>query len=235
MKEILNDYNITITPSLESTDVIVYCNSYGDGTEPILKSCEELNCLPFHLVVISKIDWDADMSPYPADKVISRHDNFAGNADKYLEWMLTSLIPHCEKLLRVDNPLRILLGYSMSGLFSLYAMYRTDKFAAYISASGSLWYPDFDDFVISHEPMTKAPIYLSIGDKECISKNTYLQTIIEKTQHIFEHYKVEGHITQFELNTGNHFVDGDLRQAKGIKWAIAALRKESDMELHHDA
>jgi hypothetical protein len=44
------------------------------------------------------------MSPYPADKVISRHDNFEGNADKYLEWMLTSLIPHCEKLLKVDNP-----------------------------------------------------------------------------------------------------------------------------------
>jgi predicted alpha/beta superfamily hydrolase len=235
MKEILDDYNITITPSLEPTDVIVYCNSYGDGTEPILKSCEELDCLPFYLVVISKIHWDADMSPYPADKVISKHDNFAGNADKYLEWMLTSLIPHCEKLLKVDNPCRILLGYSMSGLFSLYAMYRTDKFAAYISASGSLWYPNFEDFVISHEPMTKATVYLSIGDKECISKNAYLQTIIEKTQHIFEHYKVQGHVTHFELNPGNHFVDGDLRQAKGIKWAIAALGKESDMKLHHGA
>ena len=234
MKEILDDYNITITPSVESTDVIVYCNSYGDGTEPVLKSCEELNCLSFHLVVISKIDWDADMSPYPADKVICERDNFEGNADEYLKWMLTSLIPHCEKLLRVDNPRRILLGYSMSGLFSLYAMYHTDKFAAYISASGSLWYPDFDDYIISHEPMTKSPVYLSIGDKECISKNTYLQTTIDKTRHIYEHYKRQGHVAHFELNPGNHFMDGDIRQAKGIKWAIAALRKESDMELHHD-
>jgi predicted alpha/beta superfamily hydrolase len=225
MELLLDDYKITLTPSDKATDVIVYCNSYGDGTDSILRECKQLGCSPFHLVVVSKIYWDADMSPWPADKVVSKRDNFSGNADNYLDWMLLKLIPYSEDILHENNPHRILLGYSMSGLFALYAMYRTDKFAAFVSASGSLWYPDFDKFVISHEPMVKVPIYLSIGDKESISKNVYLQKTIEKTQRIFEHYKEQGHTTYFELNPGNHFVDGGLRQAKGIKWALEMYKE----------
>ena len=223
MIQTLDDYQITITPASGPTDVIVYCNSYGDGTESILKASKEIGCSAFHLVVISKIHWDADMSPWPAGKVISKQDNFKGNADKYLDWMLAKLIPHCEESLNIENPRRILLGYSMSGLFAAYAMYRTDKFLAYISASGSLWYPDFEKFAMDNEPVTKAPIYLSIGDKEKISKNAYLQTTEEIMLRLNEHYLALGHHAHFDLNPGNHFVDGGLRQARGIKWAMEHL------------
>lgn len=186
MEKILDGYNITITPSEKATDIIVYCNSYGDETDAILRACEELGCSPFHLVVISKIHWDADMSPWPADKVISRQDNFEGNADIFLNWMLNSLLPLSETALNVENSRRILLGYSMSGLFSIYALYRTNKFVAYISASGSLWYPDFEEFATNNEPQTKVPIYLSIGEKEKNSKNTYLQTTEAVTRRLAE-------------------------------------------------
>lgn|SRR5574344_110723 len=216
----LDEYQVTITPAAQPTDVIVYCNSYGDGTDSILKSCRKLCCPAFHLVVISKIHWDADMSPWPADKIISKNDHFTGNAGTYLDWMLTRLIPYCELSLQEKNPQRILLGYSMSGLFALYAMYRTDMFAAYISASGSVWYPDFIDFAMSHVPLKKSLVYLSIGDRENISPNKYLQTTIDKTRQLSEYYVSTGYPCHFELNPGNHFVDGGLRQSKGIKWTM---------------
>lgn len=222
MIQTLDYYQITITPAKETTDVIVYCNSYGDDTESILKVAKEIGCGAFHFVVISKIHWDADLSPWPADKVISQQDNFKGNADKYLEWMFTRLIPEVENqgLCQSQSPKRILLGYSMSGLFATYAMYRTDKFAAYISASGSLWYPGFEKFTRDNEPLADTPIYLSIGDKEKVSKNAYLQTTEDITHRLYEHYMAQGRSTHFDLNPGNHFVDGGLRQAMGIKWAM---------------
>jgi predicted alpha/beta superfamily hydrolase len=221
----LDDYQVTITPSAEPTDVIVYCNSYDDGTDAILKSSRELKCPAFHLVVISKIHWDADMSPWRADKIISKYDHFTGNADHYLDWMLTRLIPHCEQALQVESPRRILLGYSMSGLFSLYAMYHTDQFSVHVSASGSVWYPDFVDYAINHTPLAAFPVYLSIGDKESISKNKYLKTTIDKTRQLAEHYSSQGHPCHFDLNPGNHFVDAGPRQAMGIKWAMEQMGK----------
>jgi predicted alpha/beta superfamily hydrolase len=223
MKLTLDDYQVTITPSVQPTDVIVYCNSYGDGTDSILESCRKMDCPAFHLVVVSKIHWDADMSPWPADKIISKSDHFTGNADQYLDWMLTRLIPHCEQTLQEKTPRRILLGYSMSGLFSLYAMYRTNQFSVHVSASGSVWYPDFVDFAMSHSPLVAFPVYLSIGDRESISKNKYLKTTIDKTRQLTEYYQSQGHICHFDLNPGNHFVDADLRQAKGIKWAMERI------------
>ncbi|MBP7780942.1 MAG: hypothetical protein KA051_02265 [Paludibacteraceae bacterium] len=220
MEQILNGYKITITRSDKATDVIVYCNSYGDGTEAILKSVKEIGCSAFHFVVISKIHWDADMSPWPADKVISKQDKFKGNANHFLDWEQTMLIPAIEGHCQGQSLKRILLGYSLSGLFATYAMYCTDKFAAYVSASGSLWYPGFEKFALNNEPMTDAPIYLSIGDKEKMSKNAYLQSTEGITRHLYEHYKSKGRITHFDLNPGNHFVGNGLRQAKGIKWTM---------------
>jgi predicted alpha/beta superfamily hydrolase len=119
---------------------------------------------------------------------------------------------------------KVLAGYSMAGLFALYAAYRTGAFDGIVSASGSVWFPDFSAFA-QNTPLDPAPkcIYLSLGDAESNSRNQCLQQIESITRSLFEHYHDSGIPSTFELNSGNHFKDYDLRLAKGIAWTLNAM------------
>jgi predicted alpha/beta superfamily hydrolase len=106
-------------------------------------------------------------------------------------------------------------------------MYRTTAFSKIVSASGSVWFPGFESFALSHRlPAEIKGIYLSIGDKESISKISALKETENITRRLAEYYSGGSAVTAhqnnppirtiFELNQGNHFTDYDLRLAKGI-------------------
>ena len=109
-------------------------------------------------------------------------------------------------------------GYSLAGLFALYALYRCDAFDRAASMSGSLWFPGFADFAASHE-MKKRPekLYLSLGDKEAKTRNEYMKTVQEKTEAVVRLYEEAGLAVEWEMNPGNHFRDAEVRTAKGIR------------------
>lgn len=70
---------------------------------------------------------------------------------------------------------RVIAGYSMGGLFALYAPYVTDLFSSAVSASGSVWYPEFVSYVKSHDFLKKPnTIYLSLGNQESRTRNPFL-------------------------------------------------------------
>ena len=83
--------------------------------------------------------------------------------------------------------------------------------------SGSLWFPKFKEYVLFHD-MKKRPekLYISLGDKESKTRNTYLREVQENTEIIVEHYKSNELDVTFEMNPGNHFKDVAIRSAKGI-------------------
>ena len=109
-------------------------------------------------------------------------------------------------------------GYSLAGLFALYAMYRCDVFDRAASMSGSLWFPDFREFVLTHNfPKRPERIYLSLGDQEARTRNVCLRTVQDNTEKIVAHFEQLGLDVTWELNPGNHFRDAALRSAKGIK------------------
>lgn len=56
-------------------------------------------------------------------------------------------------------------------------------------------------------------------DKEKNSKIEILQTVEDKTREIQE-FLSKNIETLYEENEGNHFKDGVLRMAKGIKWIL---------------
>ena len=150
---------------------------------------------------------------------MSKDDRFTGEADKYAKFLAEYILPRTKTASEPKN--RILAGYSMAGLFALYAPYVTDKFNKLVSASGSTWYPGFVSFV-SHSEFLKKPeaIYLSLGDLESKSKNEYLQETENNTRELYKIYEKRGIKCTFELNSGNHFQDALHRLAKGIAWAI---------------
>ncbi|MBQ3854124.1 MAG: hypothetical protein II778_05385, partial [Anaerovibrio sp.] len=115
----------------------------------------------------------------------------------------------------------IIAGYSLAGLFALYSLYRTDMFQGAVSASGSLWFPNFAEYVMDN-PFAQKPekVYLSLGNKEKNVKNKLMMQVENRTRAILNHYQQQGIDTVFELNPGNHFRDVDDRIAKGIVWIL---------------
>ena len=209
----------------------VYLNEFeGDGKD-VYRSCLELGAKPFSLVVVSGIDWNRDMTPWPAPAVFKGED-YSGGADGYLEWMTGTLVPEAEdaveEMTGAGTSERMLAGYSLAGLFSLYAAYRTDAFDRFASCSGSLWYEGFVDFAEStgfagRNASAGGPraVYLSLGDKEKKARNRLMRTVEDCTRRLYDDYVSLGIDCVFELNPGGHFKDPELRTAKGICWMLS--------------
>ena len=117
---------------------------------------------------------------------------------------------------------RGLAGYSLAGLFAVYSLYRADCFSRIASMSGSLWFPDFKEYVFSHE-MKRIPehLYLSLGDRECQTRNRYLKNVQINTEEINTFFMQKGIDTVFQLNPGNHFKNAVQRTAAGIAWMLS--------------
>lgn len=184
---------------------------------------------PYALAVISGIDWDRCMTPWPAAAVFRGEPDYPGGADDYLEKLLTVLVPAVEDAVRgADGAApegRCLAGYSLAGLFSVYAAYRTDRFDRFASASGSLWYPGFVEFVEKsafpgRNAAGPARLYFSVGDKEKKTKNRLMSTVEENSRRIADHVRASGVNCTFELNPGGHFTEPEKRLARGIAWLL---------------
>lgn len=110
---------------------------------------------------------------------ISKHDTpCTGGADDYLKLLLDEIIPEAEALLPGAPAQRGLAGYSLAGLFALYALYQTDVFARAAGMSGSFWFEGIMEYVCSHEMKRKPDcLYFSLGDKESSTDNPILNVV----------------------------------------------------------
>ncbi len=232
MKEIQGFTRETFTLEGKTIDVykikggalpVVYLNSYGDEGEEVLEALEGLGGPKCHLVVIRDLNWNHDLVPWDHEGLRPKDPAFTGGADDYLSLLINTIVPEAEKIIGSDFPYRALAGYSLAGLFAIYAGFKTAAFERLAAASGSLWFKGFSEYVETHELMgPPKAIYFSLGDLESKTANPCLSTVEEKTKSIYETIKGRGIKTTFILNEGNHFRDGALRMAKGIKWILEA-------------
>ena len=118
--------------------------------------------------------------------------------------------------------LPVIAGYSLAGLFALWAAWNSGYFRMVASVSGSLWYPGFADFTESHETAGKVEgVYLSLGDREDKGGSRIMRTVGESTARVERALREKGINTAYEMNNGGHFSDPEGRLAKGIAWVIA--------------
>ena len=116
---------------------------------------------------------------------------------------------------------RGLAGYSLAGLFALYALYQTDVFARAASMSGSFWFEGIMEYVCSHEMKRKPDcLYFSLGDKESSTDNPILNVVQQNTQEIETLCHGKGIETTFVLNSGSHYQACNKRTAAGIHWIL---------------
>ena len=161
-----------IYPSAKPGSPVIYLNTFSNAVNSVYKNLMALGCPDFCLVAVSNLKWDHDMTPWYMGP-ISKHDTpCTGGADDYLKLLLDEIMPEAEALLPGAPAWRGLAGYSLAGLFALYALYQTDVFARAASMSGSFWFEGIMEYVCSHEMKRKPDcLYFSLGDKESSTDN----------------------------------------------------------------
>ena len=204
----------------EGAPVIYLPVVMGDGGE-VYNRCLELDCPPFTLVAIGGLDWNRELSPWACDGTVRDAKPFGGQASGFLDELLNRIIPKVELSLPQPPAWRGIAGYSLAGLFSLWALWQTDAFDRAASASGSLWFPGFIDYAHEHTmPNTSGAVYLSLGKKETKTPNRMMRHVLDDTRAMEELLIERGIPTTMELNPGNHFAQTDLRMARGIHWIL---------------
>ena len=164
----------------------------------------------FRLAAFRVGDWNRDLSPWKAPAVFGRED-FGGGAEETLR----EIAAYCADRTKTC----FIGGYSLAGLFALWAAYRTGLFRGVAAASPSLWFPGFSEFMEEREIRT-GHVYLSLGDREEKTRNPVMASVGEKIRAACELLKKRGTDCILEWNEGNHFRDTDLRTARAFAWVM---------------
>ena len=170
----------------------------------------------YYLIALKVDDWNNDLSPWNAPAVFG-DEEFGCGAGETLSRVLEE----------VSNPGKryYIGGYSLAGLFALWAVHQTDKFEGAMAASPSVWFPGFTDYIKENQIHTDA-VYLSIGDKEEKTKNPMMAAVGKRIREIYDLLIDCGQNTILEWNQGNHFKEPDIRMARGFAWLVTQIEKK---------
>lgn len=216
---------ISIFPSLEVNVPVIYLNylnTFSDEGQKVFEAAQAAGCPPFTLVAISNLDWNHDMVPWDSPPAFKSAEPCIGGADDYLRLLIDEIIPTAEEKITGVPSWRGIAGYSLAGLFALYAIYQTDLFSRVGSMSGSLWFPRMKDYIFSHEPKRWPDcMYFSLRDKESKTRNPFLRSVRQNTDEIHAFYQSKGIDTVFQLNPGNHYNHAVEHTAADLCWLLS--------------
>ena len=205
---------------INGTDLpTIYWGEMKDSSETIekvLALCEGVKC---NYIIYETEDWNADFSPW--EFTLNKKMSFSGGGRKTLDRLMNDCVPYCEKKYGLTGK-RILCGYSLAGLFSLWAFYESQAFDGVISCSGSLWFGNWISYAESHTAPQNSSVYLSLGDREEKARDRIMATVGDCTRRQYELVCSDKNVFRhiLEWNGGGHFNEPEKRIAKGIKWMI---------------
>ena len=190
--------------------------------------------------------WEENFSPWCAPRIFAKGPNFGDGAQKTLDTLIDQVIPWTESELTEPPAYRILVGYSLAGLFSLWAgvtqagvsqpgipqqvacSCQTDDapvatFQRIGAVSGSFWFPGLLDYVdqqLSGGAVSLTHAYLSLGDREARTPNPQIMHVRENAELLASRLESAGITSMFELNRGNHFQNVEGRIQKALDWLV---------------
>lgn len=172
------------------------------------------------LAVISGMDWDDDMTPWPAKGEPPGCPDFKGKAPEFLRSLAGHVVPKIEKRMGMEGKAeRTLAGVSLSGLFTLWQWMTCDTFHNIISLSGSFWYDGFADRLTSQPvPEGKGKAFFLLGNQEAKARVKAFQSVQTDTEKIVAYLEQNGVETAFELVPGNHYQYGEQRLVRALAW-----------------
>lgn len=148
-----NDYN----PQQKEKYPVVYlldANLYFDIIATVINKYSEVGLAPNAILV------GIGYKDFPTmDSLRNRDDTYptaipeyemsvSGGADKFLSFINNELIPHVDKEYKTDTSRRVLMGHSLGGYFTVYALLqdllgKNGMFSSYIAASPSMHYNNY--------------------------------------------------------------------------------------------
>ena len=177
----------------------------------------------FLFAAIPVKSWNDELSPWEAPAVWGK-ESFGGNAVGTLRFLTEQAIPALKKQFALPENVRIILGgYSLAGLFALWASTQTELFSGIAAASPSVWFPGWMEFE-QQRPIQTQHIYLSLGDKEEHTKNAVMAVVGDNIRTLHSQLTARGTDCTFEWNSGGHFKDADLRTAKAFRLMMEESR-----------
>ena len=224
-------YDMSYTVWLDESDgltsttsmPVVYIHSFRGNGEDVWQACREMpGCPPVVLVSVNNPGGglDDELSPWPAPAVWKGQAPYKGQAAAHLKWMTEECMPEVEVRLRAMGILQqipMIAGYSLAGLFALWAGWTSGEFTRAASASGSLWYPGFTDFIRDNAPTGHiGKVCISLGDRESHTRHPLMSQVDTCTAAVVDAVKTRGIDTVFEWNPGNHFDHPERRMARAI-------------------
>ncbi len=179
-----------------------------EGMEKEVAEIGRMTDTRFSLLAFRVRNWNDDLSPWKAAAVFGK-EGFGNGAVKTLDEVM--------KVCADPRKTYIIGGYSLAGLFALWAAYQTDVFSGVAAASPSVWFPGFVDYM-KENPIRTDRVYLSLGDREERTRNPVMATVGKRIRAAHKLLGDQGICTTLEWNEGNHFRDADLRTAKAFAW-----------------
>ena len=194
--------NIVLIQPVDDHDLEGIENEYT----AIISNCNMSLCL-----IAARIDdWNNDLSPWEAPAVFGKESFGSGAAIK-----LGELLDLCSD----KSKSYYIGGYSLAGLFALWAAYQTNVFSGVAAASPSMWFPGFVEYMKENGIKTDT-VYLSLGDREEKTRNPVMATVGERIREAHNLLRENSVNCILEWNNGNHFKDADLRTAKAFAWVL---------------
>ncbi|WP_408070567.1 esterase [Butyrivibrio sp. JL13D10] len=181
-----------------------------DMIENEIAYINENTATDFQMIAIKIPDWNKDLSPWRAPAVFGK-DDFGDGAARTLEEVL--------KYTSDKSKTYYIGGYSLAGLFALWAVYQTDVFSGVAAASPSAWFPGFYEYMTNNDIKTDL-IYLSLGDKEEKARNPVMATVGDRIRAMNTLLQTQKKSCTLEWNPGNHFKDPDIRMAKAFSYIL---------------
>ena len=178
---------------------------------------------PFLFAAVPVESWNDELSPWEAPVVWGK-ESFGGDAADTLHFLTEQVISTLKKQFALPENIRIILGgYSLAGLFALWASTQTKLFYGVAAASPSVWFPGWMEFEQQH-PIQAQRVYLSLGDKEEHTKNAVMAAVGDNIRTLHSRLAECGTDCTLEWNSGGHFKDADLRTARAFRWVMEESR-----------
>ena len=83
-------------PEVSESVPIVYLNAGDNGGTAVWEACRALGCPAFTLAVISGLQWNHDLTPWPMPPIWKNDAPYTGGADDYLALLTGEIIPAVE-------------------------------------------------------------------------------------------------------------------------------------------
>lgn len=210
--------NFSLAAVSASADRICYMLYPFDGLEYLIENVAR--AFDVTMVMITGMDWDNDLTPWPAKGEPPGSPDFEGLAPEFFKTLTTRVLSTVESRLGIArNAERTLAGVSLSGLFTLWQWMLSDIFTNIISLSGSFWYEGFADWVTSHKVRAKAGrAYFLLGDREARTSVKAFQPVQTDTVKIVNYLHDNGVSAMFELVPGNHYQHAAQRLTRALTW-----------------